>query len=60
VIAGTIHLLIGTVDLKVLALLVRSIPGIIMDARLSRIVPEQLIRPLLATVLLFSGGKSIW
>ncbi|WP_206518644.1 sulfite exporter TauE/SafE family protein [Stakelama tenebrarum] len=57
-IGGLIHLMIGTVDFGLLAmLLIGSIPGIILGSRLSLIVPEAVVRPLLALILAFAGIK---
>jgi uncharacterized membrane protein YfcA len=59
-VGGIIHLLIGTVDFGLLAmLLVGSVPGIIIGARLSAVVPERVIQPALAAVLAFAGYKLI-
>jgi uncharacterized protein len=59
-VGGLIHLLIGSVDLGLLAmLLVGSLPGIVIGARLSAIVPERAIQPALAAVLAFAGYKLI-
>ncbi|GAA0731400.1 sulfite exporter TauE/SafE family protein [Sphingomonas japonica] len=59
-VGGIIHLLIGTVDWALLAmLLVGSIPGIIVGSRLAALIPEALIRPALAVVLVFAGLKLI-
>lgn len=57
-VGGIIHLLIGNVDFKLLAmLLVGSLPGIVIGAKLTAIVPEKVIQPGLAAVLAFSGYK---
>ncbi|MEI9928074.1 MAG: sulfite exporter TauE/SafE family protein [Sphingomonas sp.] len=57
-IGGIIHLLIGTVNLGLLAmLLIGSLPGIVIGARLSAVIPERVIQPVLALVLAFSGFK---
>ncbi len=57
-IGGIIHLLIGSVDLGLLAmLLVGSLPGIVIGARLSAIIPERFVQPVLAVVLALSGLK---
>lgn len=57
-IGGVIHLLVGTVDFKLLAmLLLGSLPGIVIGAKLTSIVPEKIIQPTLVAVLAFSGYK---
>jgi hypothetical protein len=57
-IGGVIHLMIGAVNLGLLAmLLVGSLPGIVIGARLSAVIPEKVVQPLLALVLAFSGYK---
>ncbi len=57
-IAGLGHLQIGTVDLALLlALLVGSLPGIYIGSHMSTVVPERIMRPLLATMLLLIGVK---
>lgn len=57
-IGGIIHLLIGTVNLELLAmLLMGSLPGIIIGARLSAVIPEKIVQPILALVLAISGYK---
>lgn len=60
-IGGVIHLLIGKVDFYLLAmLLVGSLPGIVIGARLTAIVPERAIQPALALVLAFAGYKLVF
>lgn len=57
-IGGLIHFMIGSVDFELLVmLLVGSIPGIILGAKLTAIVPERWIQPMLALVLAFAGYK---
>ncbi|MCW3835679.1 sulfite exporter TauE/SafE family protein [Sphingomonas canadensis] len=57
-VGGLVHLLIGTVDFRLLGLLLLgSIPGIVIGARLSALVPEKVIQPALAAVLAFAGYK---
>ena len=57
-VGGIIHLLIGTVDFGLLAmLLIGSIPGIILGARLTAVVSERVVRPALALVLVAAGTK---
>lgn len=57
-IAGLGHLLLGNVDLVLLAsLLTGSLPAIYVGTRLGSKLPEQVIRPLLASLLLLLGAK---
>lgn len=59
-IAGLGHLHIGTVDLKLLLiLLLGSLPGIYLGSHLSGSVPERITRPLLASMLLLIGVKFV-
>jgi uncharacterized membrane protein YfcA len=59
-VGGVIHLLLGSVDFGLLAmLLIGSLPGIIIGARLTAVVPERAIQPALALVLAFAGYKLI-
>ena len=56
--AGMGHLALGTVDLVLLgSLLVGSLPGIYIGSHLSAKVPEKVLRPVLATMLLLIGLK---
>ncbi len=58
--AGMGHLALGTVDLTLLAhLLLGSLPGIYIGSHLSSKVPEKILRPLLATMLMLIGTKMI-
>lgn len=58
VVAGTGHLLMGNVDLKLLGLLlVGSIPGIIVGSHLSSKLPEQALRVAIAVLLVVAGIK---
>lgn len=58
---GLGYLFFGSVDSKLLlSLLVGSIPGIILGSRASASIPEWVVRPLLALVLLISGVKLLW
>ncbi len=60
-IAGMGHLALGTVDLVLLAsLLLGSLPGIYIGSHLSAKVPEKVLRPLLATMLLLIGLKMVF
>ena len=57
-IAGMGHMALGTVDLVLLAgLLLGSLPGIYIGSHLSSRVPEKVLRPLLATMLLIIGAR---
>ena len=58
--AGMGHLALGTVDLTLLAhLLLGSLPGIYIGSHLSTKIPEKVLRPLLATMLMLIGTKLI-
>lgn len=55
-VAGMGHMALGTVDLVLLgSLLLGSLPGIWVGSHLSARVPEKVLRPLLATMLLIIG-----
>jgi uncharacterized membrane protein YfcA len=57
-IAGMGHMALGTVDMVLLgSLLLGSLPGIYIGSHLSAKVPEKVLRPLLATMLLIIGAK---
>lgn len=59
-VAGIGHWLIGSVDLSLLAsLLLGSLPGIWLGSHAAAKVPERVLRPLLATMLMLVGGKLI-
>jgi uncharacterized membrane protein YfcA len=58
IVAGTGHLLMGNVDLKLLGgLLVGSIPGIVLGSMLAGKLPEQALRYAIAAVLVIAGVK---
>ena len=58
IVAGTGHLLLGNVDLVLLGtLLIGSIPGIIIGSHLSTRMPEGLLRPAIAALLVVAGLK---
>jgi hypothetical protein len=60
-VAGLGHLALGTVDLVLLgSLLLGSLPGIWIGSHLSAKVPEKVLRPLLATMLLIIGIRLAW
>jgi len=55
-VAGTGHLLVGNVDLLLVAnLLVGSLPGILIGSRLTLRIPERVLRPGLALLLLVAS-----
>ncbi len=57
-VAGMGHMALGTVDFTLLAsLLLGSLPGIYIGSHLSAKVPEKVLRPLLATMLLVIGAR---
>lgn len=59
-IAGMGHLAMGTVDIVLLgSLLLGSLPGIYIGSHLSARVPESVLRPLLAIMLLIIGTKMV-
>lgn len=59
--AGMGHMALGTVDLVLLGgLLLGSLPGIYLGSHLSAKVPEKVLRPLLATLLLVIGLKMMF
>jgi uncharacterized membrane protein YfcA len=58
--AGMGHLALGTVDLVLLgSLLLGSLPGIYIGSHLSAKIPEKVLRPVLATMLLIIGTKMV-
>lgn len=59
-IAGMGHMALGTVDFVLLgSLLLGSLPGIYVGSHLSAKVPERVLRPLLATMLLIIGIRMV-
>ena len=59
-VAGAGHWAIGSVDLTLLgSLLLGSLPGIWLGSHASARVPERILRPLLAAMLVLVGGKLI-
>ena len=59
-VAGIGHWYLGTVDLSLLgALLLGSLPGIFIGSHISAKVPEKILRPILATMLVLVAGKLI-
>ncbi len=60
-IAGLGHLHLGNVDFALLgSLLIGSLPGIWVGSHLSARVPEAILRPLLASLLMLIGVKFAW
>jgi hypothetical protein len=60
-VAGLGHLHMGNVDFVLLgSLLIGSLPGIWVGSHLSAKIPEQFLRPLLASVLMLIGAKFVW
>jgi uncharacterized membrane protein YfcA len=58
--AGLGHLHMGTVNLDLLfGLLLGSLPGIYLGSHLSASIPERVLRPVLATMLLLVAGKFV-
>ncbi len=52
------HLGLGSINVRLLAeLLVGSLPGVWLGSRMSAVFPERVLRPVLATTLLFLGYK---
>jgi len=59
--AGMGHMALGTVDLVLLgSLLLGSLPGIYIGSHLSSKVPEKVLRPILASLLLLIGLKMLF
>ncbi|TAJ83061.1 MAG: sulfite exporter TauE/SafE family protein [Gallionellaceae bacterium] len=60
-VAGMGHMALGTVNFVLLgSLLLGSLPGIYIGSHLSAKVPEKILRPLLATMLLVIGLKMVF
>jgi uncharacterized membrane protein YfcA len=60
-VAGLGHLALGTVDLVLLgSLLLGSLPGIYLGSHLSAKMPEKVLRPALATILLVIGCRMVF
>lgn len=60
-VAGLGHLHMGTVDFMLLgSLLLGSLPGIYLGSHLSTRVPEKVMRPILASMLMLIGVKFMW
>jgi uncharacterized membrane protein YfcA len=59
-VAGIGHWFMGSVDFELLgSLLVGSLPGIYIGSHLAVRIPEKVLRPSLAAILLFTGSKLI-
>jgi len=59
-VAGLGHLHMGNVDFTLLgSLLIGSLPGIYLGSHLSARIPEKILRPILATLLLLIGVKFV-
>jgi uncharacterized membrane protein YfcA len=59
-VAGMGHLALGTVDFVLLgSLLLGSLPGIYIGSHLSAKVPDGILRPVLATMLLIIGARMV-
>jgi uncharacterized membrane protein YfcA len=59
-VAGLGHLHMGNVDFSLLgSLLIGSLPGIYLGSHLSARIPEKVLRPILATLLLIIGVKFV-
>jgi len=59
-VAGMGHLALGTVDIVLLgSLLLGSLPGIYIGSHLSARVPDAVLRPVLATMLLIIGTRMV-
>lgn len=59
-VAGLGHLYMGNVDLRLLgSLLIGSLPGIYLGSYLSAKIPEKVLRPILATLLMVIGLKFV-
>ena len=60
-VAGLGHLQMGNVDFVLLgSLLLGSLPGIYLGSHLSTKVPEKVMRPILASMLMLIGVKFMW
>ncbi|MDO9191037.1 MAG: sulfite exporter TauE/SafE family protein [Sulfurimicrobium sp.] len=60
-VAGMGHFYLGTVDVALLlSLLLGSLPGIYLGSHLGTRVPEHVLRPVLAGMLILIGGRLVW
>ena len=59
-VAGLGHLLLGAIDwLLLAALLTGSVPGITVGSHMSARLPERILRPILALILVVVGGRML-
>jgi hypothetical protein len=59
-VAGLGHLLLGAVDWRLLAsLLIGSVPGIMLGSHMSARLPERVLRPILALILVVVGVRML-
>jgi uncharacterized membrane protein YfcA len=57
-VAGLGHWLLGSINWALMAsLLLGSIPGVVLGSNLSAYLPERVLRPILAVILLLAGVK---
>lgn len=60
-VAGLGHAAVGTVNYGLLgSLLLGSLPGIFLGSHIGAKIPERVLRPLLATMLLLIGGRLVF
>ena len=60
-IAGLGHVAIGSVDFGLLgSLLLGSLPGIWLGSHIGVRIPERILRPMLAVMLLLVGGRVVF
>tara|TARA_Y100001936_G_scaffold174974_1_gene171476 strand:- start:6239 stop:7018 length:780 start_codon:yes stop_codon:yes gene_type:complete len=60
-IAGIGHAYLGTVDFGLLgSLLLGSLPGIYIGSHIGSWIPDRILRPILAAILVIIGGRLIW
>ena len=60
-VAGLGHVALGTVNFSLLgALLLGSLPGIWLGSHLGARIPERVLRPILATMLMLIGGRLLF
>ena len=56
--AASVYFSAGTINWTLVGLLLLgSLPGVFMGSKLSKIIPDRIMRPILATVLVLSGWK---
>ncbi len=60
-VAGLGHLAMGSIDWPLLvSLLCGSVPGIVLGSQMAIRVPEHVLRPVMATVLIVVGGRLVF